>query len=334
MEEKEKLVKLSEKAWHYKLLKWTWGIDPKIFKNLCPYFWLCIAGVLFIPITLVKKLFVHIKSMLEIRNKQKQEQREENLRSEGEKLDLSEEEVYQIFKFYCSALGSHTYTSPKVSDLINRYGRNIYDYLLRGGKFKSFSDKTIEVYEEKRNKHLRDLRVIETKERAKKEQQKERLKKISANTKAAASFLMCLCIVGLISLVANILCVIIIIISQNLIDFSIGLAQLLLILLSVSVCTLGFISANDKYLIHKGEECYGLENRYLKTLGNIFYVPYYPLRLFWDKIIVSSFNITVSVFVGVIEGIKEFGGLFSSYLSSSYSDYCPGIEWEENNDKN
>lgn len=334
MEEKEKLVKLSEKAWHYKLLKWTWGIDPKEFKNLCPYFWLCIAGVLFIPVTLVKKLFVHIKLTLEFRNKQKQEQREEILRTERENLELSEEEVYQIFRFYCSAFGSYTYTSPRVSDLINRHGRSIYVYLVESGKIKSFSEETKKDYEKNLGKHIEDSLVIKTKEKAKKEQQKERLRKISTNTKIAASFLMCLCTVGLISLVANILCVIIIVISQNLMDFSIGLAQLLFIMLSVMVCTFGFISANDKYLILKGEEGSGIKNRSFKTLGNIFYIPYYPLRLFWDKIIVSSFNIIVSVFVGVIEGIKEFGGLFSSYLSSSYSDYCPGIEWEENNNKN
>ena len=333
MEEKEKLVKLSEKSWHYKLLKWTWGIDPKEFKNLCPYFWLCIAGVLFIPITLVKKLFVRIKLTLEFRNKQKQEQREELLRTERENLELSEEEIYQIFRFYCSSSG-YFYTSPRVSDLINRHGRIIYEDLVESGKIESFSEETKKDYEKNLGKHIKDSLVIETKEKAEKERQKERLRKISANTKAAASFLICLCIVGLISLAANILCVIIIAISQNLVDFSIGLAQLLLMILSVMVCTLGFISANNKYLVLKGEEGSGIKNRSFKTLGNIFYVPYYPLRLFWDKIIVSSFNIIVSVFVGVVEGIREFGGLFSSYLSSSYSDYCPGIEWEENNDKN
>lgn len=334
MEEKEKLVKLSENAWHYKLLKWTWDIDPKMFKNLCPYFWLCVAGVFFIPVTLVKKLFVHIKLMLKIRNKQKQEHREEILKTERENLELSEEEVYQIFKYYRSGF-YYSYTSSRVSDLICKHGRSIYEDLANNGKFDSFSEKTIKDYEKKLSKYIEESRAIKKKEEAKKEQQKERLRKISFGTSVAATFLMCLCIVGLISLAANLLCVILIAITQNLVGFSIGLTQFLLILLSVIVCTVGFISANNKYLIHKGEEyCDGLENRYFKILGNIFYIPYYPLRLFWDKVIVLSYKIIVSIFVGFIEGIGEFGGLFSSYLSSSYSDYCPGIEWEENNNDN
>lgn len=332
MEEKEKLVKLSENAWHYRLLKWTWGIDPKIFKNLCPYFWLCVAGVFFIPVTLVKKLFVHIKLTLEIKNKQKKEQREEILKTERENLELSEEEVYQIFKYYLGF--NYSYTSPRVSDLICKHGRALYENLVNSGKYDSFSEKTIKDYEKKLNKYIEESRAIKKKEEAKKEQQKERLRKISAGTSIAATFLLCLCTVGLISLASNILCVIIIAISQNLMVFSIGLAQLLLILMSVCICTVGFISANNKYLTHKDKEYNEIENRFFKILGNIFYIPYYPLRLFWDKVIVLSYKIIASIFVGFIEGIGEFGGLFSSYLSSSYSDYCPGIEWEENNDKN
>jgi len=52
MEEKAKLIKLSSKSWHYKLIMFMFSKivpDPSSMRNLCPYFWMLIAALLISP---------------------------------------------------------------------------------------------------------------------------------------------------------------------------------------------------------------------------------------------------------------------------------------------
>ena len=49
MEQHEKLIKITPNCWHYRLIKYIWKIDPKMFMNLCPYFWLTIASLFLLP---------------------------------------------------------------------------------------------------------------------------------------------------------------------------------------------------------------------------------------------------------------------------------------------
>ena len=55
MEEKIKLVKIKETDWHFRLVKFCWKINPKVFRNLCPYFWLVMGSIVaFIPMSLYR----------------------------------------------------------------------------------------------------------------------------------------------------------------------------------------------------------------------------------------------------------------------------------------
>lgn len=54
MEEKIKLITLSTNSWHYKLIKFMFGKvipKPEKLQNLCPYFWILVASLIFLPIT-------------------------------------------------------------------------------------------------------------------------------------------------------------------------------------------------------------------------------------------------------------------------------------------
>lgn len=51
------LYTFSKNAWHVKLFKWIYGIDPtQRFKNFCPMFWSYILTFIFLPILLISKL--------------------------------------------------------------------------------------------------------------------------------------------------------------------------------------------------------------------------------------------------------------------------------------
>ena len=72
----------------------------------------------------------------------------------------------------------------------------------------------------------------------------------------------------------------------------------------------------------------------------ILYILWYPIYLVLIKFITEYFlyyfiikfigcTIIGGIYQGFKVGFKEFGGIFSDYLDASYSDYCPGINWEE-----
>lgn len=56
MEQHEKLIKITPSCWHYRLIKYIWNIDPKMFMNLCPYFWLTIASLFALPFVWLYKV--------------------------------------------------------------------------------------------------------------------------------------------------------------------------------------------------------------------------------------------------------------------------------------
>ncbi len=44
-------VRLSRKAWHYRLQEFVWGSASQY--SICPYFWLTVFAILFLPIALI-----------------------------------------------------------------------------------------------------------------------------------------------------------------------------------------------------------------------------------------------------------------------------------------
>ena len=55
--EKDKLISITKDDWHYKLIKFTWEIEPSEIKSLCPYFWLTIASIFCcLPVSIYKAL--------------------------------------------------------------------------------------------------------------------------------------------------------------------------------------------------------------------------------------------------------------------------------------
>lgn len=53
-------VKLNKDSWHSKLLKWAFDIEPNDIKNFCPYFWLVIAAMIGSPFIAIWKSFLSI----------------------------------------------------------------------------------------------------------------------------------------------------------------------------------------------------------------------------------------------------------------------------------
>jgi len=74
---------------------------------------------------------------------------------------------------------------------------------------------------------------------------------------------------------------------------------------------------------------------YVKVLYWIVTIIAWPLkiifyRLLWQTILVNGWFFIVSAAKGFWRMILGFFGIFGEYFGASYTDYCPGIEWEEN----
>lgn len=52
------IVKLSTASWHHRLQVWNWGEWHHTYTNLCPYFWLTIFCILFIPFRIILNILI------------------------------------------------------------------------------------------------------------------------------------------------------------------------------------------------------------------------------------------------------------------------------------
>lgn len=58
--ESPKLMKVSMKSWHYRLMKWVLGSNvptPKTMQNGCPYFWLLVFSLIVSPFLFILRMF-------------------------------------------------------------------------------------------------------------------------------------------------------------------------------------------------------------------------------------------------------------------------------------
>lgn len=103
----------------------------------------------------------------------------------------------------------------------------------------------------------------------------------------------------------------------------------------VVICVLFFITR--LWVLYVKEQ--GLKLWYTKMV-------YYPLYWFifipfkfiivdliWVFSILNLTRLVVGGAKGVWFGLLSFTGIFGEYFGASYTDYCPGIEWEENDKK-
>ena len=71
----------------------------------------------------------------------------------------------------------------------------------------------------------------------------------------------------------------------------------------------------------------------LYTVGK--YILYYPLYFIFVSFLWKL--VCVGFFWGIIKGfgvaIAKFGGIFGEYFGASYTDYCPGINWDGKEDE-
>lgn len=51
-------ITLSEKSWHFKLLKYMWDVDIRSLTNMCPYYWSVVCSVIILAPYLIIRYFM------------------------------------------------------------------------------------------------------------------------------------------------------------------------------------------------------------------------------------------------------------------------------------
>lgn len=328
----EKLIKLNESCWHYKLIRFVWAFEPNEFKNLCPYFWLTIASLFVLPFILIWKgvlkccnlicyPFIKLTEWIDEKSYQKQVLKfsETDLyflkyRNEDSLL-MRKAKRLKVFKLLDKF-------ADKYPDKINKLLENFQDTL---EVLHAFSNRVDQSYKQKEKKDKELSEFLRKQEEAKKKR-KQRMNKIANATKSIFNSVLMLCIVVFIFAIVD----------TGLTDLIIYLSSFSINWVKVMCFLVAFIITSILVLIiiliiYLTEKWAKEEHKkwYYWTLLPIYYITGY----LWEGIVIVTrfiwYNIIGGILIGIKEGFKEFGGIFAEYFNASYSDYCPGISWEE-----
>lgn len=333
--EKDKLISITKDDWHYRLIKFTWGIEPSEIKSLCPYFWLTIASIFCcLPVSVYKTLKWGWTKF-------------ENYYGECYTRRMSRAQIF--YQYLWLTDHSETFRAnglnyfAKSKDKTKIWNLNLKDFCEKIG----YSEKEIKTfkidYEQKLSQEISRKRQKEEKERLK-EIKKDEIKAKSKETVYFISnlfkwifeaFLILSCY-----LFGSMLCLLLTtffcwstytskIGNISLYVFGI-LASVILSYIFTSLCVKyeNDWKSNLKQLSPK---------EYLLVIP--FMVVYIPLKIVLMYIICGFVYyviykflwsiLIVGIALGFKQGIVEFTGIFGEYLDSSYSDYCPMINWKD-----
>lgn len=331
---KDKLICITKNDWHYKLIKFTWGIDPSMFKNLCPYFWLTIASIF---CCLFKALYVFLRELWYAFDRFDQRNYERRLSRA------------QIFYEYACLYGIR-YIESRGEDI--KYYKRVHEKLRNKDKdqflkrlgltekevkgFEVDFDKDISIREEQKAIYKEKRKLCEQK----KQREEERVKEIMYTIANVFKFLFKSGLVVASCFLGSLICWCI----TNVICWVVDTGEGVNILKALGNIV-GFAFGGLVF----GEFAEKFENDWKKNLGNLrfkeylyvipFLILYLPLRILFKTIIWNIIyyvlykflwgTIIVGIAVGFKEGFTEFGGIFGDYMNASYSDYCPMINWDK-----
>lgn len=323
--EKEKLVSISERDWHYRLVKFVWDFEPKEFKNLCPYFWLTIASMIVFPFVgvyrMCSKAVGKVSSLISRVHR-------ENAKTSYRKIlmNLSKEEVFFIVNYDRLYLDSHFATARRC-DYMGRFVRGLSRKTFRDvaedikselgideestDEWRELFNRKIESVEREYNERIRKMQCQIEKNESRKKQRRYLMNDVIEITKNMSLVFMTLVIVLLFMLFSFLLTdFAVLLFTLSMEDYIVLLRVLGFMLCGVIIFCLVIFLYN-----------YVLENYRKISENKVFLIVSWPFSYL--------FGIILSLIVGIKKSASEFGGIFKEYFKASYSDYCPGIEWKD-----
>lgn len=338
MEQHEKLIKITPSCWHYRLIKYIWNIDPKMFMNLCPYFWLTIASLFALPFVWLYKV---IKNGITAFFDKIGEYIDKVFDKELEKWvkTLNEAQIIEIDKFGWNSDDVNVPFSFKQKasswDAVHKWCKlhnmSTSDLYKKVGLYEEFKEKMrIKKAEKRKREEEKELR----KQLANNKRNIDRAKmnKVIKNTKRIAGFLITLLLAFIffyiVKLFVFIFTIFVEFVMLNSTECGCALGFIALSLL------IGFIiwlyCCRVSPIVDRITDCQSASVKEwiaafpaLIFIGSCYVIFYCIIYTFlWKWIIYATY-------VGLRNAFFTFTGIFGEYFGASYSDYCPGIEWDE-----
>lgn len=332
--EKEKLIKISENDWHYKLIRYVWGINPKMFRNLCPYFWLTIASLFCCPFVVIWKFLEKLWGIFYDFDQINYTKR------------LSKEQIYYQYYYLKNGYSyARTGIDPKyfsgVTDKLKKYD-NPEDFLRELGLTEKEVLSFKSSFEKKLDQERTKIKISRQKE-SRKEERDKKIKESMYKVADLCKFFVKALGVILFCFLGNLGCWGI----SNLICWGAYTGEGVDILLVILGSFGGCLTATVFYwFTEKFETDWKKNLKNLTVMEYLYVIPfliiYIPVRIvfvsiLWNIIYYVFYRflweiIILGILTGFKEGITEFTGIFGDYLNASYSDYCPMISWKEEED--
>lgn len=347
MEQHEKLIKITPNCWHYRLIKYIWKIDPKMFMNLCPYFWLTIASLFLVPFVWVYKTIANIfrniiEGVGEYMDRVFDKEIENWLKTldAGQIIDLERNGFDDSDVYIPSKIRKKTYSFRVIEKWLKMNNITEKQLFEKSGLYDEFKEKVRLKKEAKRLKEQAKKLKKETKQNSvyKGKIDKDRMNKVIKNTKQIAGFLMTVMLAFIFFYFIKLFVFISTLITEFCILNTTECGEALLILGSVAIIM--FIiylycqrvsSIVDRITDreHANIKEWIISLPAMVFIGVCYVIFYCIIYVFlWKWIIYATYK-------GLRNALFTFTGIFGEYFGASYSDYCPGIEWgeKEKNDK-
>lgn len=335
MEQHEKLIKITPNCWHYRLIKYIWGIDPKMFMNLCPYFWLTIASLVVVPFVWVYRKIVSFFRKIE----DYIDDYLDNVFNKDAEIfikQLKPEHIIELSKYGYS----ESYCDVKIPSFITK--KHSYTFVINKWKeinkiedLSNFEDNW-KNFKEKINSERfsieREKIIEEQKKNDKLKKDKEKLNNVIKNTKHITGFIITAFLSFVFFFVIKLFVYIFVffteLIMNNLVVTGSAIAIILGTIIGLTIVALYCKRVEnivdritDKQ--HASIKEWIISAPALIFLGVLYVIFYWIIYLFlWKWIIYATYK-------GLKNAFFTFTGIFGEYFGASYSDYCPGIEWDE-----
>lgn len=371
LSDKPKLMKVSLKSWHYRLVKYVLKSNaptPKNMQNGCPYFWLLMFSILVVPFIWIGRIFGKLLNLIHNRFDKMIEKMVDNWIQ-----SLPDYKAYDIYH-------KETYTLPLLFKYY--YDDNNYkfynDYLEKKYGVVSSSDWC------KKNEDLRKQWNSVYNEISEKKRKKRELKRLKNNkpniietlfdkltnnldkigdwfnslftpkdwktiikhTKQIVGVLVTLVLTAIAYLVMYALTILFIIIIDGIAN-NIDAVLYVITIIFITILGLGLIIGLYYILIKWIKNIitdyeFGERKWYIDLIINYIYTPLlFIIRglfliikyVLYYPIIFISVTVIWRLLKSIWKLFVGSTGIFGEYFNASYTAYCPGIEWVDTDDE-
>lgn len=338
MEQHEKLIKITPSCWHYRLIKYIWKIDPKMFMNLCPYFWLTIASLFVLPfvwfynvikngfITFFDKISEHMDKIFDKELENWVKTLNEAQIIELDKFGWNSEDVSVPYSFKKKASpwdAVHKWCKLHNVSTIELYKKvGLYEEFKEKMRLRRAELRKVAAEKESRKQAITDKRKAD----------REKMNKVIKNTKQIAGFIITLFLAFIFFFIVKLFVFIFTLFVEFVILNSVecgcaigymALVALIGFIIYLYCMRVGSIVDRITDKQHASFKEWIMAIPALIVIGICYVIFYCIIYVFlWKWIIYATY-------VGLRNAFFTFTGIFGEYFGASYSDYCPGIEWDE-----